>query len=364
MARRVEVDTKTFVRFWLVIVGLAIGFSLLSKAATGLLIVGLSIFLAVAIRPLERKVLKVVGKERHAFAAGITVGGVVLVIGVALAVIGPTVVNETTRFLKQAPEMLQQSDGGWDGINEFGRYFGIEDTKSQIVTSFKDFSQSILSSFSTNFLSSVTTIGTILSGLVLTIILAILWLVQGPDMIESLWKKLDHSVEKKTGKLAKRITYKMANVISKYVSGQVSIAFVDAAVVTGVVALLGVIFNFSVGLAFPMGLIALLFYLIPMFGQLIACIIITLVLFISSPAAAATFLIVYTVYGQIEANVIAPKVQGDALELSSLIILISITIGMYAFGLIGAIISIPIAGMIKVLVDELPNIRALRDSQS
>ena len=69
------------------------------------------------------------------------------------------------------------------------------------------------------------------------------------------------------------------------------------------------------------------------------------------------FMVVYIIYAQIENNAIAPKIQGNALDLPAVVILCAITIGMYMFGLLGAIIAIPIAGCIKVLVDEYPNIR-------
>ena len=111
-----------------------------------------------------------------------------------------------------------------------------------------------------------------------------------------------------------------------------------------------------------MALIAAIFYLIPMFGPLITAIIVSLITFISAPAAGLIFLVVYVIYEQIENNLIAPKIQGDALDLPSVVVLIAVTIGIYMFGLLGAIISIPIAGIIKVLVDEYPNIRALRES--
>ena len=45
--------------------------------------------------------------------------------------------------------------------------------------------------------------------------------------------------------------------------------------------------------------------------------------------------------------------------MSPLIILVSITIGMYAFGLIGTVIAIPVAGCIKVLFEEYPQIKKL-----
>lgn len=361
MSKTVEVDTKTFVRFWLVISLLALAVLLIQQAATGLIIVGLAIFLAIAVRPLVSKVERLLGKERHALAAGLTVGGLVLIIGTALAIVGPTIVSETTTFLKEAPEMIENANGGWDQINEIGNFFGIEDARTQITSNLRDFSGHLLEGFKANFFSSVGAIGSFIVSLILTIVITILWLIQGPDIMDNFWKKIS-SKNDKVGKLSRRIVSRMAEVISKYVGGQALVALLDGTVTWIIVFVLSLIFGFSSGLAFPMALIAAIFYLIPMFGPLITAVIVSLITFISAPLAGLIFLIVYVIYEQIENNVIAPKVQGNALDLPSVIVLISVTIGIYMFGLLGAIISIPIAGMIKVLIDEYPNIRALHEN--
>ncbi len=97
-----------------------------------------------------------------------------------------------------------------------------------------------------------------------------------------------------------------------------------------------------------------------MFGQFIGGTLVTILLFFSNPFAALIFAVIYIVYAQIENNIIAPKIQGDALNLSPLIILCAIVIGMYMFGLLGAIIAVPIAGCIRVIVDEYPHLKAAR----
>ena len=79
--------------------------------------------------------------------------------------------------------------------------------------------------------------------------------------------------------------------------------------------------------------------------------------------AASTTSVPYTLRPntKIENNLISPKIQGNALKLQPVVILCAVVIGMYMFGLLGAIIAIPIAGCIRVLVEEYPNIKALRD---
>ena len=153
----------------------------------------------------------------------------------------------------------------------------------------------------------------------------------------------------------------MANVVSTYVSRQVIVAILDGCASATIVFILSLIFGLSPGLAIPMGMITMAFYLIPMFGQFIGGTLVTLLLFFSSPVSALIFAIIYIVYAQVENNIISPKIQGGALKLQPVLILCAIIIGMYMFGLLGAIIAIPIAGCIRVIVDEYPNIRAARE---
>ena len=112
-----------------------------------------------------------------------------------------------------------------------------------------------------------------------------------------------------------------------------------------------------------MGMTTAILYLIPMFGQIIGCAIVTILLLFNSPIAALVFAIFYIVYAQVENNLIAPKIQGDSLHLHPVVILIAITIGMDMFGLIGAIIAVPIAGCIRVLLEEYPRIRELQEGK-
>jgi predicted PurR-regulated permease PerM len=89
-----------------------------------------------------------------------------------------------------------------------------------------------------------------------------------------------------------------------------------------------------------------------MFGSFIGGCIVALLLAFNVWGAGLAFFIYTIVYLQIEANVISPKVQGKGLQLPALAVLAAVTIGVYMFGIIGAIISIPIAGCIKVLIEE------------
>lgn len=367
MSKQIETDMKTFVKFWSVpLIILAVLF-ICFKALTGLVIIGLSIFMALALRPLVSRVngffTKHFGtdKKHQTLSAVFAYLIVVVVIGGIVAVVGPVVVNETSKFVQHFPETFENSLGGWDGVNEIGKNIGINDLHSEIENALKGVSNNLLGILGNNLMSSVSGVADIVMKVVLVLVLTLLFLLEGPGLVDMMWRGLDTGDNKKSVKVARRVVSKMANVVSTYVSRQVLVAILDGCASMIIVFILSLILGFSSSLAVPMGMITMLFYLIPMFGQFIGGTLVTVILFFSNPVAALTFAVIYIAYSQIENNIIAPKIQGDALKLQPVVILSAIVIGMYMFGLLGAIIAIPIAGCIRVLAEEYPNIKTARD---
>ena len=367
MSKTIETDTKTFLRFWLVPVGLGLVGLFLYSAVTGLVIVGISILLALALRPLVNKVNNFFSKrfgieKKHRTSSAILAYLiVVMIIGGIILVVGPVVVNETSKFVQHFPETFEQNFGGWEGINNFGRSIGINNLQGEITTAVSNISENLLGVLGNNLIANVSSIADIIMKIMLTLVLTLLFLLEGPSLVDTFWATISTGEEdKKPITVAKRICAKMANVVSTYFSRQVIVAAIDGLVSGFIVFLLSLCTGISSSLAIPMGMITMLFYLIPMFGQFIGGTLVTVILLFSSPLAAVVFAIIYIVYAQFENNLIAPKIQGNALNLPAVMVLIAITIGMYMFGLIGAIVAVPIAGCIRVLVDEYPNIKAAR----
>lgn len=361
MSRTIEVDTKTFIRFWLVIIAFASLGYLIFKAASGLIIIFISAFLAIALHPLAKLIDNINKKKDHPqLTAIIAVIVVVLGFSIILAVIGPVIVSQVSIFLSTAPQKISSVIDNFN-LNKLGDYFGIPDFQVQVTSAIRNFANTLLNNLSSIAISSVSTIGSILTNIVLTIVLTILFMLEGPQLVESFWRTIS-SHDSQATRVWHRVTSKMSTVVAKYVSAQVLVALLDGIVTTTFVFILSLIFDISSGIAIPLGLISFLFYLIPMFGPIITCVINSILLFVNSPWSALSFFLFYVIYQQIENNIIAPRIQGKGLGLSPLVILIAIVIGMYAFGLIGCLIAIPIAGCIKVIVDEYSAIRKVIDN--
>lgn len=367
MTRQIETDFKTFVKFWSVPLIIVAVLLFLYSAKTGLVVVGISIFLALALKPLVHRVndffAKHFGTEKkhQTLSAVLAYLIVVAVIGGVLAVIGPVVINETANFVQNFPETFEKTFGGWEGVNNIGKTFGVENLQEEITKAMSDLSSNLLGVLGNNLVSSVSGVADVIMKIVLVLVLTLLFMLEGPSIMASLWKKLASGEDdRKPVAVAKRVVARMADVISTYVSRQAIVAVIDGCASGLIVFILSLFTEVPTNIAIPMGMITMLFYLIPMFGQFIGGTLVTLILIFNSLPAGLIFATIYIIYAQIENNVIAPKIQGNALKLPAVMILVAIVIGMYMFGLLGAIIAVPIAGCIRVFVDEYPNIKAAR----
>ena len=83
----------------------------------------------------------------------------------------------------------------------------------------------------------------------------------------------------------------------------------------------------------------------------LAGMLLALLLSFNNVTAAIIYASNFIIYQQIENNFIAPSIQSKKLELSALMVLSSVTIGLYVGGLLGSLIAIPAAGVVKVLLE-------------
>jgi predicted PurR-regulated permease PerM len=150
------------------------------------------------------------------------------------------------------------------------------------------------------------------------------------------------------------VTDRIVHTTSRYMLGNLAISVV-CGTVYGLTAEI-------LGLPYPLALalIAGLLDLIPTVGATIAGIVIGIVALSVSVEALIVFAIVMVVYQQIENYVLQPTIIGKAAQVSGFTVLTSVLVFGALFGLIGAIIGVPIAAALQILVDELTAARRAR----
>ena len=96
-----------------------------------------------------------------------------------------------------------------------------------------------------------------------------------------------------------------------------------------------------------------LFNLIPYFGAIIAIGIAAIITFITGGLSQALImLVVIIILQQIDANIINPKIIGDSLKISPILVILSVTIGGAYFGIIGMFLGVPVIAILKILVND------------
>jgi predicted PurR-regulated permease PerM len=131
------------------------------------------------------------------------------------------------------------------------------------------------------------------------------------------------------------------NAFSQYSRGVVMVAVTNAAFVTVLLLIMGV------PLAIPLGVIVFLGAFIPYIGAPIAMLLAAFVALVTNgPLAGALVVVLIFTIGQLEGNVLQPLILGRSVNLHPVVIVLVTAIGAAYFGIIGALIGVPIAAAI------------------
>lgn len=353
MRTRIDIETQTFVRFWLVVIGFAVAAFLLYSAFEALIIIGVAAFLALALnRPVTALARHFPGNSR---AAGTAVAYVIVIVllGVFAFLVVPPIIEQTAKVVGSVPAFVDQIQGQWHGLSNLAQHYGVEAQLNQALDSVKNDASSWAASWASNvgntLVSSVGSLFGFLTATFLVLVLTFLMLIEAPRVLAFVWNA--YSDQDKM-RYHKKLATRMYNVVTGYVTGQLTVSAIDGFFAGVTVYILTWIFNVPHNLALPAAVLCFLLSLIPMFGATIAGVLICILLAFNDTTAAIVFAIYFIIYQQIENNFISPTVQSRTVDLSALAVLGSVTIGLYMFGIAGGIISIPIAGCIKVLVED------------
>jgi predicted PurR-regulated permease PerM len=350
MKVRIEIDTKTFVRFWLVVVGFAFAILAVYSARTALILLGVAFFLALALNaPVSYLAKHLPGKSRVGGTA-IAYILVVAVLGIFVFLVVPPIVQQTAKFAQTIPGLIDSATTQWHGLSDIINKYHLQPQVDSAVNSIKDNTTHWATDAGRNILSSVGSVASFIVSMFLVLVLSFLMLVEGPMWLKRLWGVYN---DEDRMEAHRNLVNRMYHVVTGYVTGQLTVSGIGATIAGSVVFVLSLFFSaVPSNLALPTVAIAFTLSLIPMFGATIGGVLISVLLAFNDLTAGIIFAVFFVVYQQIENNFISPTIQARKLELSALTVLASVTIGLYVFGLAGGIISIPIAGCLKVLLED------------
>ncbi|OGL21912.1 hypothetical protein A2707_00975 [Candidatus Saccharibacteria bacterium RIFCSPHIGHO2_01_FULL_45_15] len=350
MKVRIEIDTHTFVRFWLVVIGFALAALAIFSARSALMILGIAFFLALALNsPVTKLAGWLPGKSR---VGGTAIAFVIVValLGAFIVLVVPPIIQQTAKVAETIPSLVDSAQQQWHGVDELVTKYHLESQVDNAVNSIKDNAAGWAANAGQIAVSSLGSLLGLIASTFLVLVLSFLMLIEAPMWLRRLWAVYNDNERMEAHK---KLASRMYNVVTGYVTGQLTVSAIGAFTTGIVVFVLHFVFpNIPINLALPAAAIAFVFSLIPMFGSTIAGVLISILLAFNDVTAAIVFVIFFILYQQVENNLIAPKIQSKAVELSALAVLAAVTVGLYVFGIAGGIISIPIAGCIKVLLED------------
>ncbi len=136
-------------------------------------------------------------------------------------------------------------------------------------------------------------------------------------------------------------------VFFKFISGQLIDAIVVGIIETIAMSIIGV--KYAVLLGFIIGL----FNIIPYFGAIVAVGISIIITTITGGLSQAIIMtIVVIILQQVDSNIINPKILGDSLEISPLLVIFAVTVGGAYFGVIGMFLAVPVIAVLKILIND------------
>jgi predicted PurR-regulated permease PerM len=276
----------------------------------------------------------------------VTLWGVLVFFGLTLA-FGLPLVNGITHLADTLPAYVSKAEHGQGWIGHLVRRYHVQTWIQHNVPKLVDFGQGLAAPALSVGKGAFSLVIALLTIFVLTVLL----LVQGPRMREGLLNNMSPARAERYAQIAREVN----RGVTGYMLGNILTSIIAGAVVYVTLLIVGVPYPLLWALW-----VALVDFL-PMIGGALAGIPTVLFATAHSLTAGIITLVVFLVYTQVENHILNPVVMSRTVKVNPLLVLLSIlvgaSIGSWIGGIFGAfvaaLLSIPAAGAIQVLVREL-----------
>ncbi|MDR6556346.1 putative PurR-regulated permease PerM [Arthrobacter pascens] len=279
--------------------------------------------------------------------AGILLAVSVLVAAVVgfFATLIPTIVEQVTELVRQAPVWVRDFIDS-EFFRTLDSQFGVRDRINEELDKFVNNPEAMGGIFG-GVVGFGSTVANGLFGTLIVLVLSLYFLAALPAMKKWGYRLAPRSRRARVEALSEEITRSVGN----YVIGQAVVALLNATFAFIVMSIIGV--PFAVLLAFVVALLAF----IPLVGGLIAGVVVILITLTLGWQSALAYAICYFAYLQFEAYFISPRIMQKAVAVPGAVAVISVIAGGSLLGVLGALIAIPTAAAVLLLVKEIYIVR-------
>ena len=210
-----------------------------------------------------------------------------------------------------------------------------------------DYKQYISTERITGYIKSVIGVASGIFDVFVSVVVSVYILLQRGSIIR-IFKKLTMAIfdEKICEKIGTYVD-STNRIFFKFISGQLIDGIIIGILVTIGMSIIGV--KYAVLLGFMIGL----FNIIPYFGAIVAVAISILITIITGGVSQTLIMaIVVIILQQIDSNIINPKIIGNSLEISPLLVIFAVTVGGAYWGVLGMFLAVPVVAVLKIIIDD------------
>ena len=317
--------------------GVAVAYGLIElliRARSVLILIGLAFFIAAGLDPIVGWLVRH-RMPRWAAVLTVVVSGLAIAAAFLAAAI-PPLANEATALAHQIPHYMHDLQNRNSQLGRLNVKYHIQDRLTKLVT---NGGGSVVG----GVLGAGALVVSTASAIVAIIVLSIYFLAGLPQIKVFAYRLVPHSRRPRVILIGDEILAKVGG-------------FVLGNFITSVIAGLGTyIWLLAWGVPYPLllGMFVAFLDLIPVIGSTIGGAVVSLVaLTVSLPVALAT-LAFYIAYRLAEDYLIVPRIMGRTVEVPAIVSLVAVLIGGVLLGIVGALVAIPVAAAIRLLLQEI-----------
>jgi predicted PurR-regulated permease PerM len=262
----------------------------------------------------------------------VVLGGVIAMFAVPLA-------QEATRLADHAPQLADDVQTGRGPIGSLVERYHVR----QYLVDHRDQIQAYARGLGAPTLALVRGAATTIAGLVTIIVLAYLMVLEAPRIVDGF---LALFPPRRAGRI-RRVGADCARSVTGYITGNLLISLICGALTFAVLFFTGVPYA---------GLIAVFVAiadLIPLVGATLGALVAGVAAFLHSTTAGIVVIVFFVVYQQLENHLLQPVILARTVALNPLTVLVAILIAVELAGILGALLAIPVAGMIQTIARDV-----------
>ncbi len=301
----------------------------------------LFVFSAVLAFILSPPVNALAARIRHrllAIAIVYLVVGIVVIGGLVLLA-GPFV-GQVTVLANDLPRYSNELNREIPTIERTLRRYGLQTTVADLRLNAANVAQAQGANVLKSLVQTATDVGGVVVDMVLALVISLYLLHDGPTIRARVLAVIPDEHRPK----ALFLEANTARVLGGYLRGQLVMAVTIGVLAGGGCWALGLPY------ALVLGVLAGLFELVPMFGPVLgAAPAVAIALFMPFPTVLSV-IVYFVAVQQVESNILGPRITGHAVGLHPLGALFALLAGFQLAGLLGALVAVPVAGILWVMV--------------